>query len=132
MSKALNKSLVKIEIYGNTDKDTEIIHGRLLGMVTNDQYCAMLNDKSLVNRLTTVSTKPLSDVAKLMNVADMRMALVIKKRNDVPVSRRQVFFSAPLDMISSIFSSTDMTAVAKNGTFMIINEYEKGTGETTK
>jgi len=130
MSKTSGKSMVKVEVYGATDEATEIVHGRLLGMVTSDQYHTMMRDRSMMSRLATVATKSLSEIAKLQDVTDMRIALVIKKRNDATVSRKQIFFSGPLDMISSIFSPKDMTAVAKNGAFILINEYVTGVGES--
>jgi hypothetical protein len=131
MSKTSGKTMVKVEVYDNESEPTEIIHGRLLGMVTNDQYHTMVKDKSLINRLSTVSTKTLSEVAELSDVLDMRMALVIKKRNDTIVSRKQIFFSGPLDMISAVFSPKSMTAIGKNGAFILINEYVTGVGEST-
>lgn len=130
MSKTSGKNMVKVEIYGDTNEATEIVHGRLLGMVTNSQYYTMLKDRSLMNKLSTVPTKSLSEIAQLHDITDMRIALVIKKRNNTPVSRKQIFFSGPLDMISAVFSTTDITAIGKNGSFMLINEYVTGVGES--
>ena len=129
MSKTSGKTMVKVEVYDNESEPTEIIHGRLLGMLTNDQYHTMIRDKSLLNRLSTVPTKTLSEIAGLSDVLDMRMALVIKKRNDTVISRKQIFFSGPLDMISAVFSPKSMTAIGKNGAFILINEYVTGVGE---
>jgi len=130
MSKTSGKNMVKVEVYGATNEATEIVCGRLLGMVTSEQYHTMMRDRSMMNRLATVSTKSLSEIAKLEDVTDMRIALIIKKRNNVTISRKQIFFSGPLDMISAVFSTKDITAIAKNGSFMLINEYVTGVGES--
>jgi hypothetical protein len=34
-------------------------------------------------------------------------------------------------MISSVFSPSSMTAIGKNGAFILINEYVTGVGEST-
>jgi len=129
MSKTTNKIVVKIEMFNENGRESDIIEGRLLGMVTDEQYRAMMQDKSLVNRLSTVPTKSLSEIASLKDVANMRLALVIKSRNNKPISRRQMFFSAPFDMISTISSNTDISANGKDGSYMLINEYSKSAGE---
>jgi hypothetical protein len=115
---AQEKKEVELEIYGS-NTETKYL-GRLLGLVTEEEYAGLVKNPELRTKLFTVETKSIKDVSTVENVENMRLAIALKKRNNEQVTRRTLFLTEQLDMLNNVVGDDDITFVGKNGSYMLL------------
>lgn len=116
------KKIVNVEVY-NENKEFKYI-GRLLGLLSNKEYAAIVDNDSLKSKLLNVATTPLSEIGELSQseVDNTRIAITVKKRGSVEITKRILFITEPIEFISSVNSKKYVTFVGSNDSLIIINE----------
>lgn len=114
------RKLVRIELYNNKEK--QVVVGRLIGLLSKGEFGATIKSKTLMNKLITTETKPLSNIARLADVNDLRIAMVLKRLNGEPISRKQLFFTEPLRLITTVFKDDSITIDGQSEAFMFAEE----------
>jgi len=116
------KKIIEVEVY---DQNVQASYkGRLLGLLSQKEYAGIIAKKDLRNKLFTVPTKPCSEIANLVMIEGLRLAIAVKEKDDKEVTRKTLFFTEQLDIISHVVSDIDITFVGKNGSYIILTEEE--------
>lgn len=112
--------MANMHIYGKVDR----IHykGRLLGLISKEEYAGIIDKPVLRNRIVTVETAQLKNIGKMSNILGYRLIMVIKKRNDEAVVNKALLVTEPLEHISSVESDREVTFVGSNGSYIIVTE----------
>lgn len=120
------KKTLDVEIYKGDGggHDPLTYKGRLLGLLSQGEFNKVLKDETVRSKLWTVETVPLEAIAERLEVENMRIALAIKKKDGKEVWQKRLFISEELDMLSIVTSPTDVTAVGKKGSYILLNEEE--------
>lgn len=86
--------------------------GRLLGLLSPKEYAALLVKPELKHKMSTVETASLDTIGKMEDIDGFRLALSIKKRDDMLVApQRLLFISEPLEHVSSYKSTSEVTFI---------------------
>lgn len=122
MAEILKKKQLELQIFG---KDTEVTYkGRLLGLLTSEEYAGIVEKPELRNKIMTVSTTSLKSISDLDNVEGFRIALAVKQRDDVDIFRKILLVTEPLEHLSSFISNRDVTFVGVDGSYLIATEVD--------
>lgn len=115
---------VKIEYHGNPYKEYV---GRLLGLITTKELCALSSDIKLRKQLLTAATVTIKDLNEVgTNAADMRVVMSIREING-EYTARKLLITAPIDMIATYnHSAKELGVVCINDNWFVIKEIEKG------
>ncbi len=119
-----SKKLIKIGVY-NKGKELNYT-GRLLGLLSDKEYAAIIDTASLRKKLLTVPTTPLSEIASIpeKEIPGFRIAIAVKKREEDDVMKKVLFITEPIDFVSGVNSEKDVTFVGTDGSYIIVDEEE--------
>ncbi len=113
----MDKKQVELQIFkeGGCTKYT----GRLLGLLSPKEYAALFVKPELKHKMSTVETTSLDLIGKMDNIDGFRLALSIKKRDDMSVSpQKLLFISEPLEHVSSYKAVNEVTFVNPQSYFI--------------
>ena len=91
-------SLIKLELY--TQGEDVKYKGRLLGLITNEEFNALIDSKEVQNKIYTKGTLPLTDIMGLTDVEDMRLVMTVRKRGEKEVPAKTLFVSDKITMLT--------------------------------
>ena len=94
------KKMVELEISNDGKKVT--YNGRLLGLITEKEYAALIEKSELRNKITNVATTKISDFGAINNVTLSRLAMVVKNRDGSDIINKTLFITEPLNYICQI------------------------------
>ena len=114
------KQYVELEVYGQSEQ-LKIV-GRLLGLLTPKEYAGIIKKPELRAKLSTVETTKIGEIAELVDVEGLRLAMVVKKKDETTVFKKTLFFTEQLDLISHVVSEDDITFVGKDGSYILLTE----------
>jgi hypothetical protein len=117
---AEEKKYVELEVYGQSEQ-LKIV-GRLLGLLTAKEYAGVIKKPELRSKLFTVASTKIGEIGELVDVEGMRLALVVKKKDEEVVFKKTLFFTEQLDLISHVVSDQDITFVGKDGSYILLTE----------
>jgi len=117
---AEEKKYVELEVYGQGDQ-LKIV-GRLLGLLTPKEYAGIIKKPELRSKLSTVETTKIAEISELVDVEGLRLALVVKKKDEEAVFKKTLFVTEQLDLISHVVSDDDITFVGKDGSYILLTE----------
>lgn len=116
------KKIIEVEVY---DQNIQVSYkGRLLGLLSQKEYAGIITKKDLRSKLFTVPTKPCAEIANLVMIEGLRLAMTVKEKNNEKITRKILFFTEQLDIISHVVSDVDITFIGKNGSYIILTEAE--------
>lgn len=113
----MDKKQVELQIFkeGGSTKYT----GRLLGLLSPKEYAALFSKPDLKQKMSTVETASLDMIGKMENIDGFRLALSVKKRDDVVIFPQKILFiSEPLEHVSSYKSTNEVTFVNSQSYFI--------------
>jgi hypothetical protein len=115
-----DKKQVELQIYG---LGMEIKYmGRLLGLLSPEEYAAIFVKPELKNKMTTVETTSLNAIGEMESIDGFRLVLSVKKRDDELVSpQKLLFISEPLDHVSS-YRKSEEVSLASPESFYVVTE----------
>lgn len=119
---AVNRKQVELQVFkeGRELKYT----GRLLGLLSSKEFAALFVKPELKHKMSTVETIPLDAIGKMENIDGLRLAISIRKRDDISVSpQRLLFISEPLEHVSS-FKSTEEVTFAGSESYIVAKEVD--------
>jgi len=116
------KKLVNIQAFLGTDINNTY-KGRLLGLLSEEEYAGLVSQPELMRKLFSVGTKPLLDLSDAtIDVEDMRLVATVVEKNDEPLLTPTLFVTDPLEMVSSIVDKGCINLNGKKNTFYIVDE----------
>lgn len=118
------KKLINIQAFlGAGCKTGTSYKGRLLGLLSEDEYAGLVKTPELMRKIFSVGSKPLKEIADaLVDVEDMRLAITVVEKDDEPILTPTLFITDPLEMISSIIDDGCINLNGKKDTFYIVDE----------
>lgn len=131
MGLKVRKRRVSLNLY-NDETDCKIYYGRLLGIVNDQEFAAMIGDPTLQKKCITKGTKPLSDIASnWYDLAGYRMVLALKKVEGVDVHKR-LLITDKLGLVSFVrevgikdLMDVGISIADGTGSFILIQEEEE-------
>jgi hypothetical protein len=118
----LKKKQLELQIFG---KNTETTYkGRLLGLITQEECAGIFEKPELRNKIMTVETTTLESISDLANVDGFRIALAVKQRDDIDVTKKLLLITEPLKHLSSFISTREVTFVGTDGSYLIATEVD--------
>lgn len=97
--------------------------GRCLGLLTQEQFNAVIQREEVFRKLYTVPTKKLREIGKRDIVENFRLAFALKKKGGEEIHRKKILFTGPLEFISEVKSNGDSIFInSKNKEFLIVEE----------
>lgn len=123
------KEMVRLEIHGYEEEE-HIIIGRLLGIITEEEFQILLNNKSFQKKIFGKETVALSDFIKdSEDCPGKRLVVAAKRRrsgnSDEPADEfpmKTLFISSEIDMVSEIKQDKEVTINAGTNTFIYMEE----------
>lgn len=104
MTNKAKKKKVVVNLYGHQSQIDKQYSGRLLGLITSEEFNALIKNKSLQTKFLTSETvgiKEINDNYSELN--GLRIVVAVKKIGDTEVTK-QLFVSEPLNMINYFYS----------------------------
>jgi len=94
-------SLIQLELYTQTQEDLKY-EGRLLGLITSEEFAKLIDDKTTANKLYTKETTPLADLMGLKDadIKDMRLVMTVKSKNEKSVPLKTLYVSDRIGLMS--------------------------------
>jgi len=127
------RRLVNLNLY-NSEVDCKTYYGRLLGIIDDQEFAAMVNDSTLQKRCITKSTKSLLSITdSWYDLTGHRMVLALKKVDGVEVHKR-LLITDKLGLVSFVreVSSEGLLDVGisiadGSGSYIFLEEKEEKT-----
>jgi hypothetical protein len=122
----MSREVLKISVF--TKNESIEYEGRLLGVITPTEFHKIVNQKKWKGRAFTSETVTLRDFAssfpKDEDVAGLRLAIAIKKKDRKTLVGKKLFISEPLDFISNVGKADkpDLTLNAGDSSTYIVLE----------
>lgn len=114
----VNKKQVELQVFKEGGRELKYT-GRLLGLLSSKEFDALFVKPELKHKMTTVETTPLDIIGKMENIEGLRLAISVRKRDDISISpQRLVFVSEPLEHVSSYRSTDEVTFVNAESYFI--------------
>ena len=114
----VNKKQVELQVFKEGGRGLKYT-GRLLGLLSSEEFAALFVKPELKHKMTTVETTPLDIIGKMENIEGLRLAISVRKRDDISISpQRLVFVSEPLEHVSSYRSTDEVTFVNAESYFI--------------
>jgi hypothetical protein len=118
---ATKKKYVEVGVY-NTGEDITY-EGRLLGLINDKEYAAIIEKSDIRNKLLCVATTPVKDIGTIDNIAGFRLALAVKKRGVENVINRTLFITEPLEYASAYdLVENEVSFVGSEGSYITVKE----------
>jgi hypothetical protein len=118
MVDTINKTQVELQVFKEGGRGFKYT-GRLLGLMSSKEFAALFVKPELKHKMTTVETASLDAIGKMEHIEGLRLAISIRKRDDVSISpQRLVFISEPLEHVSSYKSTDEVTFVNAESYFI--------------
>ncbi len=133
MELKVGKKRVNISLYTD-DFDCKTYYGRLLGLIDDQEFAAMIGDSKLQKKCITKETKPLSDIAdNWSDLTGYRLVIALKKVNGIDVCKK-LLITDRLGLVSFVRqgeseSSLDIgiSTAGSNGSYVFLQEEEECT-----
>jgi len=114
--------LVKLQAFLDRERHPEFT-GRLLGLVTEEEFAGLVNKPEIRRQLFSVGSKPLKDLCDSgVDVENKRLVMTVKEKDDVEVLPQTLFITNPLEMISSIINDENINVEGKDQSYYIVEE----------
>lgn len=118
----MSKKRVTIELYNQ--EGAKHYAGRCIGLLTDKEFNAVVAKPELQRKLMTVRTIPLTDIANVKKVQDLRLAIVTETDFKKTTGRKGLFITEPIELVSQFTSPDDLTLVGTEGSYVMIKETE--------
>lgn len=122
----MDKCLTEVEVYED-DKDPTTYIGRVLGLVTPEEFNALIRNEKLQRNALSAATMKCSEVVGIEEdlIRDMRLVVDIREKDDDKNLPRTILVSSPIDFINNIDMGSTVGSVSINcedGTYVLISE----------
>jgi hypothetical protein len=130
---AKERKRIKIEVMNN-NRSSMSYYGRLLGIMSDEDFHVLIGKKEAQNKLFTAETKPLSEIGRNYDKLDgKRIIMTIREVDGTPLVERKFFVTEKLGMISFYNENSGvLCAECEEGGYVYIEEEVKTRGEENK
>jgi len=125
MTNKAKKKRVTVNLYGHVDQIDKEYQGRLLGFITNEEFNAVLKNKSLQSKFLTVESTPIEEIAHNYETLNgLRLVVAVRKIDSKDVMK-QLFITEPLDTVSYYYPGKDEIGFITEDNNMVIAVQEE-------
>ena len=115
----MDKRIVTVDLYSQDGQHNYT--GRCVGLLTKEEFSAVVDRPDLQKKLITSQTVPLIDIANVKDIQGLRSVIVIKTELTEKKTKR-LFISEPIEMVSQFIEPDDLTLIGVEGSYMLIEE----------
>lgn len=121
----ISKTMIVIDVYtGEKEKQTSV-EGRLLGLINDKEFNAIVASKQLQKKVLTKETIPLSSITKHhQNLEDYRVVVAARVRNDTQFHPARLFISDKLGVVSFVQPEGNCGFTDRGQAYVMIEEKE--------
>jgi hypothetical protein len=129
----LKKKLVNIDFY-SSDMESRASRGangrrytgRLIGLVNDKEFAAIIRNKELQKKCFTSATMPLTDIVDHHEKLEgYRMVIAMKKVDGEPIIGNKLFITERLSLISYLDNDKSAGITGENGAYMFVEEVKE-------
>jgi len=132
----LKRRTVSINFWGsssisraNLGSNGRAYSGRLLGLITDEEFASLIENSELQKKCYTSATIPLSEIVDNHEALDgYRIVVAVKEINDKPVIGQRLFITERLSLVSYLNTNKSAGITGENGAYMLIDEKETKQG----
>ncbi len=125
------KKTVVVDVY--TGKIEAAFKGRLLGLVNDIEFNAIVNSKELQKKVLTKETISLADITKnYQTLEDYRVVIAIKERDGEIFHPARLFISDKLGVVSFVQPDGNCGFTDRGQAYILMEEEEVKDGETSE
>ncbi len=132
----LKRRTVSIDFWGsssisraNLGSNGRAYSGRLLGLITDEEFASLIENSELQKKCYTSATIPLSEIVDNHEALDgYRIVVAVKEINDKPVIGQRLFITERLSLVSYLNTNKSAGITGENGAYMLIDEKETKQG----
>lgn len=129
--KSQKKTTVVVDVY--TGKIETVFEGRLLGLVNDVEFNAIVNSKKLQKKVLTKETISLASITKNhQNLEDYRVVVAIKERDGTMFHPAKLFISDKLGIVSFVQPDGNCGFTDRGQAYILMEEKEAENEETSK
>ena len=116
----MDKRSVTIEFYNHAGEQKYV--GRCIGLLTDVEFNALVNKPDVQQKLMTVRSVLLSDIALVQDIQNLRLAIVTEIGSK---NTKGFFITEPIEMISQYVEPDDLTLIGTEGSYITVTEETK-------
>ena len=117
------KTIVEINIY-STEMESSL-EGRLLGLVNDKEFNAIVANKKLQKKVLTKATIPLDSITKYhQSLEDFRVVAAIRARDGAQFHPARLFISDKLSVVSFVQPDGNCAFTDRGQAYIMIEERE--------
>jgi len=132
----LKKRTISIDFWGsssisraNLGSNGKAYSGRLLGLITDEEFASLIENPDLQKKCYTSATIPLSEIVDNHEALDgYRIVVAVKEIDDKPVIGQRLFVTERLSLVSYLNTDKSAGITGENGAYMLIDEKETKQG----
>jgi len=132
----LKRRTVSIDFWGsssisraNLGSNGRAYSGRLLGLITDEEFASLIENPDLQKKCFTSATIPLSEIVDNHEALDgYRIVIAVKEIDDKPVIGQKLFITERLSLVSYLNTDKSAGITGENGAYMLIDEKETKQG----
>ena len=132
----LKRRTVSIDFWGsssisraNLGSNGRAYSGRLLGLITDEEFASLIENPDLQKKCYTSATIPLSEIVDNHEALDgYRIVVAVKEIDDKPVIGQRLFITERLSLVSYLNTNKSAGITGENGAYMLIDEKETKQG----
>lgn len=119
----VSKAVVVVDVY-TTEVETSL-SGRLLGLINDKEFNAIVNSKALQKKILTKESIPLVNITKnYQNLEDYRVVIAVKERDGTQFYPARLFISDKLGVVSFIQPDGNCAFTDRNQAYIMMEEKE--------
>lgn len=118
----MSKKRITVELYNQ--EGVKHYNGRCVGLLTDKEFNAVVTKPELQRKLMTVRTISLADIANVKEIQDLRLVVITETNFNKIVSKKGLFVTEPIELVSQFTAPDDLTLVGTEGTYVMIKETE--------
>lgn len=100
--------------------------GRLIGLINDKEFAAIIGNKELQKKCFTSGTMSLTDIVdNHEKLDDYRMVVAIKKIDDENVIGNKLFITERLSLVSYLDKGKSAGITGENGAYMFVEEVKE-------
>jgi len=129
-NKMAGKKFIELKVYGEANNKSKLYEGRLLGLVDDAEFNALVRSSVVQNRCITKATMPLTNITdcKEFDTTDglkgLRLVMAVKKQGHVECLSKKLFGTEKLDYISTVKDGGKTASFTGPNSWMTIKEKE--------
>ena len=117
-------------MYTGAQNKSKAYEGRLLGLIDDIEFNALIRSQAVQIRCITKATMPLANITECKEfdgtdgLKGLRLVMAVKKKGNSVCLKKKLFVTEKLDFISTIKNSGKSASITASNSWMTIEEEE--------